>query len=69
MAEKPIVLVILILVIKYCFGFRISCFGFRAFSFNKADPMNSELALRTRFSTAKQTGFSLPAGQLLSGFR
>jgi hypothetical protein len=53
MTEKLVVLIILILVIKYCFGFRISCFGFRALSLHKAEPMNSELALRTSFSTAK----------------
>jgi hypothetical protein len=43
-----IVWIIGIFVIMYCFGFRISCFEFRAFSFRKAEPLNSDLALRTR---------------------
>jgi hypothetical protein len=44
-----IVWIIAIFVIMYCFGFRISCFEFRAFSFSKAEPLNSDLALKTRF--------------------
>jgi len=31
------------------FEIRISCFEFRAFSFRKAEPLNSDLALKTRF--------------------
>jgi hypothetical protein len=31
MLVTPIVWIIWILDIRYCFGFRISCFGFRAF--------------------------------------
>ena len=49
MSDTAIVWIIWILVIKYCFGFRISCFGFRVFAFHTAEPLNSDLALRTRF--------------------
>ena len=36
------VLIILILVIRYCFGFRISCFGLKNPSFHKAEPIISD---------------------------
>jgi len=38
MPGMSFVWIILILVIRYCFGFRISCFGFTDFSFHKAEP-------------------------------
>jgi len=58
-----IVWIIGIFVIMYCFGFRISCFEFRAFSFRKAKPLNSDLPLRTRFSLREYMGhriYTLP---------
>jgi hypothetical protein len=48
-AEMFVVWIIGIFVIMYCFGFRISCFECRVFSFRKAAPLNSDLALKTRF--------------------
>jgi len=44
-----IVWIIGIFIIMYCFGFRISCFEFRVFSFRKAETLNSDLAQKTRF--------------------
>ena len=50
MSDVPVVWIICIFVINYCFGFRISCFEFRVFTFLKAEPMISDLAFRTRIS-------------------
>jgi hypothetical protein len=47
MSDTLFVWIILILIIRYYFEFRDSCF---AFKFYKAEPLNSDLTLRTWFS-------------------
>jgi len=47
--DTAFVWIILIWVIRYCFGFRPilydqACFGFKNSLFNKAEPMTSDLA-------------------------
>jgi len=50
MPGMSLVWIIFILVIRYCFGFRISCFGFKNVSFLEAEPMIFDLDEKTRFS-------------------